>query len=224
MLATVVILIAALVLLFGFIGGKRFCYIMSLIIMTASCVPFLISFEKKKPSAGELAVLASMCALAAASRAAFYALPAVKPICAVIIITAASLGAETGFLAGALSAFASNFIFGQGIWTPFQMLALGMVGLVSGLLFGGGRLMKHRIVFALSGALITFVFYGLIVDLSSVLMFLNEFTVKKIVSIYAAGIPFNASLAAATFAVLLIAGKPLYDILDRIKNKYGLFV
>lgn len=198
-------------------------YLTAVIIIAASSVPFIISFEKRRPSARELVLLACMSALAVASRAAFYALPTIKPMGAIVIITAVCLGAQTGFICGALSMFASNFIFGQGMWTPFQMLAMGTVGLIAGLIFHGRRFRENRFVLAIVGGGLCFAVYGLIVDLSSVLMMATEFSLKQIASIYASGLAYNISHGITTAVILFVAGKIFIEKLDRIRVKYGMF-
>jgi hypothetical protein len=82
-----------------------------------------------------MVIIAVLCGIAVAGRAAFFMLPQFKPVVAIVIIAGASLGAESGFIVGALSGFVSNFIFGQGPWTPWQMFAFGMIGFIAGLLF-----------------------------------------------------------------------------------------
>jgi energy-coupling factor transport system substrate-specific component len=67
-----------------------------------------------------------MCGIAITSRAIFIWLPHFKPMTAIIIITGIAFGTESGFLAGTISEFVSNFIFGQGPWTQWQMFALGI--------------------------------------------------------------------------------------------------
>lgn len=205
-----------------FLNGKQY-YLTAVLMIAAVCIPFLVSFEKKKPNSRELVMLACLTAIAVASRAAFYSVPSVKPLCAVVIITAACLGAQTGFVCGVFSMFASNFIFGQGMWTPFQMLGMGAVGLLAGAIFYNRKIRKNRILLAASGAIMAAVIYGLIVDLSSVLMMATEFSVKQIAAIYASGIPFNLSHGATTGIVLLFLGKPMIDKIERIKTKYGLY-
>ena len=205
-----------------FLDGKQY-YLTGVLMIAAVCVPFFVSFEKNKPSARELVMLACLTAIAVASRAAFYSVPSVKPLCAVVIITAACLGAQTGFVCGVLSMFASNFIFGQGTWTPFQMLGMGAVGLLAGAIFYNRKIRKNRIVLAVAGAALCTVVYGLIVDLSSVLMMTTEFSIKQIAAIYASGVPFNLSHGATTGIVLLFLGKPMADKIERIKTKYGLY-
>ena len=205
------------------LSGKEYYYPMAVLIIVAACVPFFVSFEKKKPSARELVVLACMTAIAVASRTAFYALPTVKPMCAIVIITAVSLGPQTGFICGVLAMFASNFVFGQGPWTPFQMLAMGAVGLISGLIFYNKKIRNNRWLLALTGGVLGFALYGLIVDISSVLMMVTEFSVKQILAVYASGFGYNLSHGIVTAAVLFIAGGPFIEKLDRIKIKYGMF-
>ncbi len=219
----VAVLIAAACIGRSFLSGKEYYYPMALIIIIASCVPFFLSFEKKKPSARELVVIACMTALAVASRAAFYALPTVKPMCAIVIITAVALGAQNGFICGVLAMFASNFIFGQGPWTPFQMLGMGAVGLAAGLIFYEKKYSRNRWLLAAAGGALCFALYGLIVDISSVLMLVTDFSLKQIAAIYASGFGFNLSHGITTAVVLFVAGNAFTEKLERIKIKYGMF-
>lgn len=218
-----VLLVAATLIAGKFIGGKEFYYPMAVVIIAAACLPFFVSFEKRKPSARELVVLACMSAIAVASRAAFYALPTVKPMCAIVMITAVCFGPQTGFICGVISMFASNFIFGQGMWTPFQMLGMGAVALIMGIIFHNKKIRTNRILLAVIGGILAFAVYGLIVDLSSVLMFVTEFSLKQIFAVYASGLAFNVSHGVTTAVVLFIAGPAFIEKLDRIRIKYGMF-
>jgi energy-coupling factor transport system substrate-specific component len=110
-------------------------YLLALGIILVALALVVVRFEGRRPRAREIVVLSVMTALAVAGRAAFFMLPQFKPVAALVIITGVALGAESGFLVGVLAAFVSNFIFGQGPWTPFQMLAFGLIGLLAGLLF-----------------------------------------------------------------------------------------
>lgn len=206
-----------------FVKGKEFYYPMAVLIIAAACLPFFISFEKSKPSARELVVLACMSALAVASRAAFYALPTVKPLCAIVIIAAVTLGPQTGFICGVLSMFASNFIFGHGPWTVFQMLGMGAVGLIMGLIFYGREIKNNRILLAVTGGIASFAVYGAIVDIGSVLMMSTDFSLKQILAIYSSGIGFNLSHGITTAVILLFAGQIFIGKLDRIKTKFGMY-
>ncbi len=197
-------------------------YITSVVVLVLSMLPFFISFEhKKNTGAKEITVLATMTALAVVSRAAFYLIPQVKPIAAVVIVAGICFGAERGYIVGAFSAFISNFIFGQGIWTPFQMVAMGMIGLLAGLIF---KVIKiNRWTLSIIGFVLAFAVYGLIVDLSTVFgIYGNHITINGMISVYASGAPFSAVFGAATAVFLFLFGEMFIKKIDRVNQKYGL--
>ena len=115
-------------------------WILGLLFLAISAVPFLLVFERRRPQARELVPIAVMSALAVVGRTVFsiVPLPNFKPCSAIIMITAIVFGPETGFLTGALTAFVSNFIFGQGPWTPWQMFTWGLLGFLTGLMKNAG--------------------------------------------------------------------------------------
>lgn len=127
------------------IFGSRVYYFISLVIMVYALVPFFMVFEGRKPQAREMIVLASMAALACAGRAAFFMLPSFKPIVAIVIISGIAFGGEAGFLVGAVTMLVSNFLFGQGPWTPWQMFAMGFIGFLTGVLHQKGFLPARRL-------------------------------------------------------------------------------
>ncbi|MDE5974869.1 MAG: ECF transporter S component [Eubacterium sp.] len=194
-------------------------YLVAVVILILSMLPFFVSFEKSRPSARELTLIAGLIAVAVISRAVFYLIPQVKPIGAVVIVCGACLGAKRGYFIGAMSAFLSNFIFGQGIWTPFQMVAMGIVGLAAGLMFNKKA---KRIPMAIAGFVLCFAVYGLIVDLSSVLMMTNDYSMMSVLSIYAAGVPFGLTFGASTAVFLLLFGEAFAKKINRIVIKYGI--
>lgn len=194
-------------------------YLVAVVILILSMLPFFVSFEKSRPSARELTLIAGLIAVAVISRAVFYLIPQVKPIGAVVIVCGACLGAKRGYFIGAMSAFLSNFIFGQGIWTPFQMVAMGIVGLAAGLMFNKKA---KRIPMAIAGFVLCFAVYGLIVDLSSVLMMTNDYSMMSVLSVYAAGVPFGLTFGATTAVFLLLFGEAFAKKINRIVMKYGI--
>jgi energy-coupling factor transport system substrate-specific component len=101
-----------------------------------------LAYERRRPSARMAAVVAVMSALAALGRDAFVALPDVKPITAMTFVVGYALGPLPGFAVGALGMLASNFVLGQGPYTPWQMAAWGLVGLSGAAL---GRLSRRRV-------------------------------------------------------------------------------
>ena len=196
-------------------------YIVSVVILIASMLPFFVSYEQKKVTARDITLTATLIALAVVSRAAFYLVPQVKPIAAVVIVSAVCLGAHKGYIVGAFSAFVSNFIFGQGMWTPFQMVALGTVGLLAGLIF---RWLKvNRYTLSIVGFVLATVVYGAIVDMSTVLSaYGNNVTLKGALSIYASGAVFSLVFGGATAVFLFLFGMPFIPKIERISKKYGL--
>lgn len=89
-------------------------------------------------------LIAVLCALGVAGRAAFFMLPQFKPVMALTIISGVALGGETGFLVGAVTMLVSNILFSQGAWTPFQMFCMGIIGFLAGVLFRKGLLRRSR--------------------------------------------------------------------------------
>lgn len=217
---TLLFIAAAAVLWQIFLADTTSYYLVSVIILMLSLLPFFISFEKSAPNAREMALLAVLTALAVVSRAVFYLVPQFKPIAAVVIASAVCLGADRGYIIGAFSAFVSNFLFGQGVHTPFQMVALGLVGFAAGLIFE--KIKPNRINLAVIGFLLSFALYGIIVDLSSVLTMVTDYTVPSVLAIYAAGVPFSAVFGGATAIFLFLFGEEFIKKLNRVITKYGI--
>lgn len=195
-------------------------YIISVAVIFISMIPFFFDFERKRHYAGEIALTAALIALAVISRGVFYLLPQIKPIGAVIVVCGACLGAKRGYLIGALSAFISNFLFGQGSWTPFQMAALGTVGFIAGLIFSKRN--AGKVPLAAAGFLLIFFVYGLIVDFSTVIVLGSEISFNSVLAVYLSGAVFNLIFAFSTGLFLLLFGEIFIKKINRIVNKYGL--
>lgn len=210
----------ALLILWQLFAENTNYYIVCAAVLILSMFPFLISFEKEDLSAKEVTLVASLIALAVVSRAVFYLIPQIKPIGAVVGVSAACLGAKRGYLIGAFSMFISNFIFGQGIWTPFQMVAMGFVGLIFGAVFR--RIKSNRYTLALVGFLSVTVVYGVIADLPTVLMLSGDIHWQSVLSVYAAAIPFNLVFGVTTAVFLFLFGEAFVKKIERINTKYGI--
>ncbi|HUE27932.1 MAG TPA: prenyltransferase/squalene oxidase repeat-containing protein, partial [Solirubrobacteraceae bacterium] len=87
-------------------------------------------YERARPDARIVALVATLAAFAALGRIAFAALPNVKPTSDIVLVSGFALGAGPGFVVGALAGLVSNFFFGQGPWTPWQMAAWGATGML----------------------------------------------------------------------------------------------
>ncbi|GAB6991767.1 ECF transporter S component [Paenibacillus pini] len=218
----ILVLIPATIMFGVYVLDDRKYYFISLLIVLYTIVPFAMVFEQRKPQARELIVIAVLSAIAVAGRGAFFMLPQFKPVVAIVIIAGVSLGPEAGFLVGAVTGFVSNFFFGQGPWTPWQMFCFGIIGFLAGILFKKGLLKKTKISLCLFGGLSTFIIYGGIINIGSLLMFTSHFTWKALLATYISGFWFDMVHAIATVFFLLIMAKPMIEKLDRIKTKYGL--
>jgi uncharacterized membrane protein len=216
-LVTPAVVAAGVVLL----GDRRY-YLVSMAVLVCALGPFALVFENRRPQARELVILAVLTAIGVAGREAFFMLPHFKPVAAIVIITGVALGPEAGFLVGAATAFVSNFLFGQGPWTPWQMFGFGLVGFAAGLAFRPGRLPRRRLALVPFGAVAVFAVYGPIVDTCALVMFYPEPTAALAVAVYAAGVPVNLIHAAATVLFLLVLARPMIAKIQRVQLKYGL--
>ncbi len=205
----------------SFLDDRKY-YFTSLLIILETMIPFCMVFESRKPKARELIVISVLCGIAVAGRGAFFMLPQFKPVVALVIISGVCFGGETGFLVGAVTGFVSNFLFGQGPWTPWQMFAFGIIGFIAGILFKKGFLRKTRASLCIFGFLAILIVYGGIMNPSSVIMWQNKITWEMIIYSYIMGIPFDLIHALATAFFLWFIAEPMMDKLERIKLKYGL--
>ena len=197
-------------------------YLISIIILLVIFFLFFMSFERKRPKAKDVVTLGVMIAIAVAARAAFIYVPHFKPMAAIIMIVGVAFGPYEGFLVGACSALMSNFIFGQGFWTPWQMVAFGVSGLLAGIVFNRLNAPKNRFIFAIFGMIEIVAVTGPILDTSSVFFMLSEQSEMGIAAIYASGFPVNLVHGTATAITMFLLAVPLIKRLDRIKKKYGI--
>ena len=218
-----ILVLMPLTILISWKYGERRFYLTSLLIIVYSMIPFFLVFEKRKPKARELVVLAVLCAVAAAGRAAFVMLNHFKPLVAVVIITGISFGPEAGFMCGAVSGFVSNFMAGQGPWTPWQMFSFGIAGFLAGILYQKGLLKKeNRIGLCIFGGLCTQVIVGMLLDLCALFTMGSDISWEMYMTLLLSGLPVNAVHASATIFFLFIISKPMFEKIDRIKIKYGM--
>ena len=204
-----------------YLGGRKY-YLIAILILLETMLPFFLVFEGRKPQARELVVIAVLCAIGVVGRGAFFMLPSFKPVLALVIISGVAFGGETGFLVGAMTMVASNVLFGQGPWTPFQMFSAGIIGFLAGVLFRKGLLHRTRISLCIFGAIATVVIYGGIMNPAAALIYANTLDWKLLLSYYVSGIPVDLIHATATVLFLWLAAEPMLEKLDRIKVKYNL--
>jgi energy-coupling factor transport system substrate-specific component len=155
-----------------------------------------LAYERSRPSARMVAVVATLAAVAALGRDAFVALPDVKPITAIALVVGYALGPLPGFTVGAIGMLASNMMLGQGPYTPWQMVAWGLVGLAGALLGRVSGRRMGRFGLALACAVMALV-------------------AKEIMNVYT----WTLGAAHTPAAFLLIAGQALpFDITDTVAS------
>ncbi len=202
-------------------GAKAHAWL-ALCVALLACVAVFLRFERRHANAGRLLVIAVMVALAVASRQLFHLLPlpgGFNPVAAITIITGMVFGGEAGFMTGAMTALVSNFFLTQGAWTPFQMLAWGLVGLLGGALTN--LLQRSLFWVALYGALSALLF-SLMLDIWSVLYADGVFNLTRYLAFVASSAPATGIYAVANVLFLLAFQRPVCAVLFRLKQKYRL--
>ena len=208
------LIVPALTLAGSIVFDRKRHIIISLAIAVFSLLLFAAGFEKRRTGTRRMVIAAVMTALCFAGRF----IPFLKPISALTIITGIYLGGETGFLVGAMTAVLSNFYFGQGPWTAFQMLAWGLIGLVAGIL--SDPLKRSRVFLLIYGASAGLM-YSFIMDIWTVLWYAEGFDIKLYIAALGTAIPYTASYVISNVLFLSLLAKPFGEKLQRIKNKYG---
>lgn len=203
------------------IFADRKYYLISIFIILVASIPFFLSFERRKPQPREIVIIAVMSAISVAGRALFIITPGFKPVAAITAITGFSLGAEAGFLTGAISALVSNMFFGQGPWTPFQMFMWGIIGFIAGLL-GKTGVMHKKIPLILFG-IFAGVLFSFGMDIWGTMSLYGVFSIKAYLVALSSAIPFTIIYAVSNVIFLLILAKPIREKLERITTKYGIF-
>lgn len=174
-------------------------------------------YERSRPSSRTVAAVASMAALATLGRLAFAPLPNVKPTTDIVLIAGFALGGAPGFAVGAVAAIASNIVFGQGPWTPWQMLAWGLVGLGGAALGRRGRPLP-RVPMALVCAAAGFA-YGLVLNFSTWVSFAGQHTFAQFLAIEGEAFPFDLAHATGNFFFYLAFGPGLVRVLGRFRAR-----
>ena len=213
--------IPAVVLIGSLIFKEKYYAWISMSVSVLSCLPLFYCFERKDNSSKEMTVLAVMIAISVAGRFIFAWLPGFKPITAITLITAIRLGKEAGFVVGSLSAVVSNFYFGQGPWTPFQMFAWGFIGFIAGLF--AKPLKKNKTALCFFGA-VAGILYSLTMDIWTTLWADGSFNMSRYIAALVTSLPVTVEYAVSNVIFLLLLSKPIGQKLERIKKKYGLFI
>lgn len=183
------------------------------------CVIFFLSFENRKPSIRDIMPIVVVCIVAALGRVVFNFIPQLQPVTAIVIIMGITYGPQSGFITGALSALISNMYLGQGPWTPWQMLAWGTIGFLSGFL-GKSKFSRLPVVYCTFGFLSGFLF-SIITDIWTVSSLGQALNAGIVLAVFSSGIIINIGHSAGNVVFLLLLFGLFNRKLERIKTKYG---
>jgi energy-coupling factor transport system substrate-specific component len=220
MFLMLLVVIPATLLLGMKLPGRSY-YLLSAVVAIEILIPFFMAFEGRRPQPRELVTVAVMSALVTIARVAV-PLPSFKPTFAVIMLAGIAFGPETGFIVGALGALGSDFFYGQGPFTPWQMMAYGMAGLLAGFVFQRNWLPRKNWVMGVFCFVCTVLFIGPLLDTSTVTIIATKFTWENMLPIYASGLPVNVSQGACSFLTMLLFGNAILEKLERVKTQYGM--
>jgi energy-coupling factor transport system substrate-specific component len=176
-------------------------------------------YERSHPSARVLALVATLAALAALGRIAFAPLPNVKPTTDIVLICGYVLGGAPGFAVGAVSALASNLFFGQGPWTPWQMVGWGGAGLLGAALarVAGRELGRAPLAAACAAAGLG---YGALMNVSLWVTYSGDHTWAKLGTTFATSLPFDLAHALGNAVFCLAFGPALVRALQRFRMRF----
>lgn len=176
---------------------------------------FAAGFERKQTGSRRLVLVSVITALSCTGRF----IPLFKPVTALTVITAMYFGCEAGFLVGALSALISDLFFGIGPWTPFQMLAWGLIGYFAGFISRG---LLHSRVLLLFYGIVSGIAFSLIMDVWTVLWYGEGFTLSLYSAAIITALPHTLLYSVSNCLFLLLFARPLGEKLQRAKTKYSM--
>ncbi|HET7574531.1 MAG TPA: prenyltransferase/squalene oxidase repeat-containing protein [Solirubrobacterales bacterium] len=190
----------------------------SFLILTAVLCGGVAWYERSRPPSQVVALVAALAALAIAGRIAFAAFPNVKPTTDIVVFAGYALGPAPGFAVGALAALVSNFWFGQGPWTPWQMAGWGMCGLIgAGLALGVRNAGRFTLAAVCGGAGIA---YGVLLNFSLMATYGGDLSIERFLTLQARAVPFDAAHAIGNVAFALLAGPAMVRMLVRFRQRF----
>jgi energy-coupling factor transport system substrate-specific component len=192
--------------------------LVSFLILAAVLIGGFAWYERSRPAAQVVALVAALAALAIAGRIAFAAFPNVKPTTDIVIFAGYALGPAAGFAVGALAALVSNFWFGQGPWTPWQMAAWGLCGILGAALALGARNVGRLTLAAVCG--LAAVGYGAILNFSLIATYGGELSWQRFWIFEGRAIPFEIAHAGGNVAFALVAGPAMVRMLVRFRERF----
>jgi energy-coupling factor transport system substrate-specific component len=193
----------------------------SMLLLGAVIVVGFVWYERSHPSTRVLALVATLAAMAALGRIAFAALPNVKPTTDIVLIAGYSLGGAPGFMVGAIAALASNLFFGQGPWTPWQMVGWGGVGLFGAVLAKLAGRDLGRVPLAAACGIASLAF-GVVMNLYMWTTFAGDHTLNQLLAYSATSLPFDLAHVTGSVVFSLAFGPALVRALRRYRTRFDI--
>ncbi len=192
--------------------------LVSFLILTGVLLAGFAWYERSRPPSQVVALVAALAALAIAGRIAFAAFPNVKPTTDIVIFAGYALGGAPGFAVGALAGLVSNFWFGQGPWTPWQMAGWGLCGILgAGLALGGRNAGRLTLAAVCGGAAIL---YGALLNFSLMATYGGDLSWRQFVVLEGRAIPFEIAHLTGNVVLALIAGPAMVRMLIRFRERF----
>jgi hypothetical protein len=175
-------------------------------------------YERDKPPARVLALVATLAALAVVGRLAFAAIPNVKPTTDIVLFAGYALGGVPGFAVGAITALVSNVFLSQGPWTPWQMVGWGAVGLGGAALAWmlRGREPNRFLLAAVCG--LAGLAFGAWMDLYQLTLAARQ-DLDTYLALSASSLPYNLAHAIGNVVFCLLIGPVFIRALRRYRRR-----
>ena len=174
-------------------------------------------YERTRPDARIVALVGTLAAFAALGRIAFAAVPNVKPTTVIVLISGYALGGAPGYVVGAVAALTSNFFFGQGPWTPWQMAGWGATGIAGALLARLTRGRIGRLPLAIACFVLGFAFTAL-QDAGDWVSY-SDHSLGQLGIYVGKGLGFDLVYAASSFGFAMLFGPALIRTLRRFRTR-----
>jgi prenyltransferase beta subunit len=190
----------------------------SLALLSLALAAAFAWYEREKPPARVLAVVASLAALAVVGRLAFAAIPNVKPTTDIVLFAGYALGAIPGFAVGAVTAIVSNIFLSQGPWTVWQMAGWGAVGVGGALLARvlHGREPNRFVLAAVCG--VAGLVFGAWMDVYQ-WTFAARQDLDSYIAVAGTSLPYNVAHAAGNVVFCLLIGPAFLRALARYRRR-----
>lgn len=213
------LLITPLALIYAALFQSEQSLAISSVVLVASLCLMAACINYARLRISGIVLAATLAALAAAGRMLFAPFPSFKPVSALTILSGMHFGRQVGFLVGALAALISNFFFGQGPWTLWQMYSWGLMGWLASFLAPPQGKKPSLFVLCCFGFASAFLF-GFLMNTWHIVGFLHPFTWQGALLVYGAGLPFDITHALSTVLFLTLMQHFWHKKIERIVRKY----